>query len=534
MLIPSSSSSLTLLPHHLCEQSLEKQRCVSHVSELLTSNDDVQNLTLLRSFLMESTSHIHKAMHKSNSIKQWSKNINILKNTTPTSRDQVAFSNCEKLLELSMHRLGDSMMALRSNSNSTRIPLESQHDAHTWLTSVLSYHVTCLEGLEGLTARAFIEADLENLISRAKTSLDMFVAIFPPKEKDYEQALVIDQFPSWVASEDRKLLESSSSVKDVIKPNVVVAKDGSGNFKTVSEAVASAPNNAQRRFVILVKKGTYVEQVNIGKIKSNLMLVGEGMDATIITGSLNNKDGRPISISGTISSDGPGLILKDLCIQNTAGPQKDQAVALRANGDRTVVYRCRIEAFQDTLYAQAQRQFYRECIIAGTVDFIFGDASTVIQNSKIIARRPMNGQSNIVTAQKRSYPKENTGTSIQHCDIIPSPELGPVIGGIKTYLGRPWGSFSRTVVMESFIDKHVDPAGWQVWSSDEDPMVKTKTLYYGEYENKGPGADISRRVKWSGFHVITNRADAFNFTVGRLINGGAWLPSTGVPFDVGL
>lgn len=281
---------------HVVSQLLVLKK--DHSSMILTTKKDVE-FTLFRSFLMEySTSHILKAMHKFNAIKQW------MNNHSP--RDQAAaLSDCIKLLDFSMDRVRDSMEALDRNYD------ESHDDAHTWLSSVLSYHVTCLEGLveESSIARALMESDVEDLISRAKTSLDMFVAIFPQKtiflKNDDNKDDVIVEFPSWVRSEDRKLVECGmgEDIKYKYKYNVVVAQDGSGNFKSVSEAVADAPDYSKRRYVIFVKAGRYVEQVNIGKTKTNVMLLGEGMNATIITGSFNQKEGQSIMQSATVGMD---------------------------------------------------------------------------------------------------------------------------------------------------------------------------------------------------------------------------------------
>ncbi|MBA0694650.1 hypothetical protein Goari_004927 [Gossypium aridum] len=183
-----------------------------------------------------------------------------------------------------------------------------------------------------------------------------------------------------------------------------------------------------------------------------------------------------------------------------------------------------------TLYTHSNRQFYRDSEITGTVDFIFGDAAVVFQNCKLVVRKPMDKQSNMVTAQGRIDPNQNTGTSIQSCNIIASSDLEPVKGSFKSYLGRPWKEYSRTVVMQSHIGDHIDPSGWSVWNGD----FALKTLYYGEYVNKGPGAGTSKRVKWPGYHVITSAEEAKKFTVAGLIQGGSWLKPTGVKFTEGL
>lgn len=328
-----------------------------------------------------------------------------------------------------------------------------------------------------------------------------------------------------MTTRDRHLLETNGAA---IKANIVVAQDGTGNYKTVKGAIAAAPAKSTSRFVIHIKKGTYKENVNIRK--KNIMLAGDGMGLTIITGSLNVVDGSTTFNSATVAAVGDGFIAQDIWFQNTAGPQKHQAVALRVGADQSVINRCRMDAFQDTLYTHTNRQFYRDCYITGTVDYIFGNAAVVFQNCKLVARKPMSKQFNTVTAQGREDPNQNTGTSIQKCNVIASSDLEPVKGKIKTYLGRPWKQYSRTVYLQSYIGDHIHPSGWSVWDGD----FALKTLYYGEYMNNGPRAGTSKRVKWAGYRVIANAAEASKFTVTGLVQGNVWLKSTGVTYTEGL
>lgn len=214
-----------------------------------------------------------------------------------------------------------------------------------------------------------------------------------------------------------------------------------------------------------------------------------------------------------------------MTFQNTAGAAKFQAVALRNGADLSAFYSCRFEGYQDTLYTHSLRQFYRDCEIYGTIDYIFGNAVVVLQNCKIYLRKPMSNQYNVITAQGRTDPNQNTGISIHKCSILAAEDLG----SIKSYLGRPWKEYSRTVVMQSFIDGIIDLAGWSVWSGE----FALSTLYYAEFDNRGFGSDTSNRVKWDGFHVIGG-TDAANFTVSRFVQGGVWLPGTGVPYVGGL
>ncbi|PPS20325.1 hypothetical protein GOBAR_AA00259 [Gossypium barbadense] len=450
------SSSSTALPYRFCERAVDQKSCSVFLSEM-ASNTTLKMKDagdVLQAFLEQSKVRMQNAM---NVAKKFKHRIN-------NPGEQAALADCMELMESSMDRIMDSMVAVDKQDAT------SYSNAHAWLSSVLTNHVTCLDGLEG-SARTLMEPGFNDLISRARTSLAIFVSFSPRKTKLIDP--LIDGFPSWVSSKDRKLLQS---LPNEIKANVV----------TLGEAVAAAPDKSKTRYIIYVKKGTYKENVEIGKNKKNLMIVGDGMKSTIITGSLNVIDGSTTFRSATVAAVGDGFMAQDIWFQNTAGPQKHQAVALRVGADQSVINRCQIDGYQDTLYTHSNRQFYRDSEITGTVDFIFGDAAVVFQNCKLVVRKPMDKQSNMVTAQGRIDPNQNTGTSIQS-----------------------W---------------------WSVWTGD----FALKTLYYGEYMNKGPGAGTSKRVKWPGYHVITSADEAKKFTVAGLIQGGSWLKPTGVTFTEGL
>jgi pectinesterase len=133
----------------------------------------------------------------------------------------------------------------------------------------------------------------------------------------------------------------------------------------------------------------------------------------------------------------------------------------------------------------------------------------------IYARRPMDKQKNVVTAQGRTDPNQNTGISIHNSRVMASSDLRPVLSSFKTYLGRPWKEYSRTVFLQTYLDSLVDPAGWLEW----DGNFALNTLYYGEYRNSGPGASTRGRVKWRGYRVITSSTEASRFTVANFIAG---------------
>lgn len=226
---------------------------------------------------------------------------------------------------------------------------------------------------------------------------------------------------------------------------------------------------------------------------------------------------------------GRGFIARDLTIENTSGPQKHQAVALRSDSDLSVFYRVEIKGYQDTLYTHTMRQFFRDCRISGTIDFIFGDATVVFQDCLVLAKQGLPQQKNTVTAQGRKDSNQPTGFSFQFCNVSADSDLAPNVNTTSTYLGRPWKLYSRTVFMQSYFSNVIRPEGWLEWNG---PFA-LNTSYYGEFMNYGPGSGLGGRVKWSGFHALNSSAQAVNFTVAQFIEGNSWLPATGVAYTAG-
>ncbi|KAF3451680.1 hypothetical protein FNV43_RR07776 [Rhamnella rubrinervis] len=500
-------------PHTNDESQYDSISCSAMVLEIARATTMPMDRTSpLQCFLTKTTPHIEEALDMANDVKHRINN----------PRERAALHDCVELMDSSIDSVLDSIKALQKHTP------HSYEDAHVWLSAVFTNHVICMDGLEG-QGWTMMEPKLNDLIARARTSLAMVVAISARQDNVLLEPL-IEEFPTWVTNRDSSLLKAFPN--DVFKPNIVVAQDGSGNTRTVKEAIESVPKNSKVRYIIYVKKGVYYENVRIGKTKRNVMLVGDGMFSTIINGSLNAVDGATTFNSATVAVDGDGFIAQDIGFQNTAGPQKHQAVALRVSGDKSVINRCYMDGYQDTLYAHSSRQFYKDSYITGTIDFIFGYAAVVFQSCKLVARKPMKGQNNMVTAQGRADKNQSSGTSIQRCEVTASSDLVPVKTSVRSYLGRPWKAYSRTVVMQSYIGDHIDPAGWSIWN--DTTLSYLDTLYYGEYLNRGPGAGLSKRVKWHGYHKIDNPAEAQHFTVAELIQGGTWLKDTGVSYVEGL
>ncbi|KAL7001677.1 pectinesterase [Sarracenia purpurea var. burkii] len=333
-------------------------------------------------------------------------------------------------------------------------------------------------------------------------------------------------FPGWVSSGDRRLL-----LRELPNPDLVVAKDGSGDFCTIREALDEYANRRSSggRFVIYLKSGVYNEYIEVGLKMKNIMVIGDGWRTTVVTGNRSHGGGFSTFDSATVSVVGDGFIARGITFRNTAGPENGQAVALISRSDRSVFYRCSFEGYQDTLCVHSQRQFYAKSHVFGTVDFIFGNAAVVFQNCFIHGRRPLHGNQIVITAQSRSDPNQNTGISIHGCIVVPAPNHNQTrFRPFVAYLGRPWRDYARVVYLKTYLDRFVPPMGWSPWGNRTENLG---TLYYGEYRNYGPGASTEGRVKWSGYHDITNVTEAEKFCVGELIGGQSWLPDAGVPFN---
>ncbi|XP_048333369.2 probable pectinesterase/pectinesterase inhibitor 35 [Ziziphus jujuba] len=443
-------------------------------------------------------------------------------------------TDCLELLDDSVDLLAKVMISSRHGY------VDGDHgdgdDVHTWLSAALTNQQTCLESLERYRIKdekGVMEANSQSLSKSVSNSLALYLSSAKPSNpsnggRRRRRLLSSGNFPTWVSAAERKLLETPVGE---IEAHAVVAKDGSGTHMTISEALGASMAGGGGRTVIHVKAGTYHEYIKIPTKQKNVMLIGDGKGKSVIVGDRNYEDGWTTYESATVGAMGDGFIARDITFLNSAGPSKHQAVALRVGSDKSVIFQCSIIGNQDTLYTLSKRQFYRDTDIYGTVDFIFGDSAVVFQSCNIYARKPASTNvKNFITAQGRSSPDQNTGISIHRCKISAANDLAPVKSKYETYLGRPWKQYSRTVIMQSFIDDSIHRSGWSPWSGG----FALKTLYYGEYMNSGPGSSTAFRVKWPGCHPSLTPAEAKPFTVGSFIAGDLWLPATGVSFDSGL
>ena len=284
----------------------------------------------------------------------------------------------------------------------------------------------------------------------------------------------------------------------VFPDSVTVKQDGSGNFKTIQAAVNAVRDLGQKRVFILIKNGVYHEKLIVPSWKTNISLEGESRDSTIITNSdysgklyANGPDafGRDkfnTYTSYTVLVQGNGFVAENITIENTAG-RVGQAVALHIEADRAIIKNCKLLGNQDTLYTATgnSRQYFVDCYIEGTTDFIFGEATVYFENCTIKSLT----DSYVTAAATTKF--QTYGFVLAKCKLVADTSLK------KVYLGRPWRPYAKTVFIECQLGNQFLPEGWDPWKGDAMFPDKEKTAFYAEYNSGGPGAAAKSRVPWS-------------------------------------
>jgi pectinesterase len=295
--------------------------------------------------------------------------------------------------------------------------------------------------------------------------------------------------------------------------NLTVAADGSGQFKTVQEAVMTVPSGTAANPVIIhIKPGTYRELIYVQREKRFFQLVGENSTNTVIVfglyASMTNLDGKPIGTfhTPTATIDADDFTAEQVTFENSAGPV-GQALAIRVDGDRAAFRDCRFIGWQDTILVNRGRQYFDHCYIGGHVDFIFGAATSWFEHCLICSR----GAGGYLTAA--STPNDVPyGYVFSHCRIIgENPET-------RTYLGRPWRIYASTIYLDTEMSEVVRPEGWNDWKKPE----THQTARYAEFNSTGPGASPATRVPWA---KQLTAEEAANITVDRVLGGSdGWRP----------
>lgn len=311
---------------------------------------------------------------------------------------------------------------------------------------------------------------------------------------------------------------------------LVVARDGSGQFRNISDAIEVCRAFMDYHKVIYIKKGTYKEKIIIPQWLTNIELCGEDRDQTILTWddhanipvamaldswpvdiaqAIRPKDGRTMIgtfRTFTLKIQGSRITLKNLTIENNA-PRLGQAVALQADGDMLTFLNCRFLGNQDTIYTSNAhcRQYFKDCYIEGTTDFIFGPSTAWFENCDIFCKHD-----SYITAA--STPQDAPyGYVFNNCHIRCAEGVNQV------YLGRPWRDYGYTLFMNCELPRQIRPEGWHPWQKQRE-----NTARYMEYNNHGEGAATAGRVGWS--HQLTKK-EVQKITLNEVFSvHNTWLP----------
>lgn len=287
------------------------------------------------------------------------------------------------------------------------------------------------------------------------------------------------------------------------KTEIIVDRNGTGDFRNIQEAINSVRTADPRgRITIRIKNGIYKEKLILPPHVTNIHFIGENRDKTVI----NHDDHANINKMGTFKTytfllSGNDITLENLTIENSSEPL-GQAVALHIEGDRVILRNCRLLGHQDTLYAgrDGARQYFENCYIEGTTDFIFGPSTAWFEGCTI-------------HCQKNSYiTAANTPQNIKYGYIFNNCNITLAQDVNAMYLGRPWRAYAMTLFMNCSLPKGIKPEGWDNWNSE----ANEKTARYMEYNNKGEGAVTDNRVKWT---KILTSAEAKEYTVQNVLSG---------------
>ena len=267
------------------------------------------------------------------------------------------------------------------------------------------------------------------------------------------------------------------------KRDIYVNPDGSGDYKTITEALEGIRAYMDYTVTVHIANGVYKEKIIIPSWLQNVKFIGESADSTIITFDHHaNIDKMGTFRTFTVRVDACDATFENLTIENNA-PKLGQAVALHTEGDKLIFKNCRFLGNQDTIFTGGRysRLYFEDCYIEGTTDFIFGPATAYFKNCDIL-----NKSESYITAA--STPKDvKYGYIFDGCKLRALPQVK------KAYLGRPWRPYAYTVFINCDMDSHICPAGWDNWRNPENE----KTARYGEYGSKGPGAANEGRVNWA-------------------------------------
>lgn len=292
---------------------------------------------------------------------------------------------------------------------------------------------------------------------------------------------------------------------------IVVAKDGSGDYTSVQAAFDAVPSHNERPVTIYVKNGIYKEKLHLDSTQNKVLLVGENRFNTILT--YDDHTGKITAAGDTVTTRtscsflmaGDDFTAKNITFRNNAGFYAGQAVAVEVRGDKAAFVDCRFIGNQDVLFTSNpdSREYYKNCYIEGTTDFIFGSATAFFDQCRIHSKK----NSHVTAA---STPKDHPyGYVFYDCELTGDTTV------THADLGRPWRAYASVTYLHCYLGPHIRPAGWSNWHDTD----RYKTARYAEYKDYGPGADPSARLPWT--HQLTSQ-QAKRYTVQNVLGG--WSP----------
>ena len=467
--------------------------------------------------------------------------------------------NCETLLGQACDEL-THLLHVASKPKLASLP-DQVDPILTRLTAVRAYQTTCVDEIKDDK----LKSDMEKALYVAnKNTFNSEKIMYNIPDILMEFGVELDLFHGAIAGHRRRLLSDDHEepeqekhehdeyefieeayfktpepepIDDItkVKPKVVVAQDGSGDYKTIKKALEAYPSDHKGRYIIHIKAGEYNEGQIIVE-QHNVFMYGDGRDKTIITGNENFAFSQcATSQSATFIAQGERFMAKGITFRNTIGPSGLQAVAFRSISPHTLMIDCSFEGYQNTLYYHAHDQFYKNCSIYGTVDFIFGSGRAYIQNSEIYVRKPDQlNQSNTILADARMKKEEKGGVVLRKCKVKATKELKKVQGQVKTYLGRPYKEYSKEMVMQSELGGMLEPEGWTKMDVPKGNKYYD-SCYIREFYNKGPASSTEDRPdKWKGYMIIKSKKYAKGYSPEKFIHAGSWVPHAGIDVDLKL
>ncbi|KAK4747131.1 hypothetical protein SAY87_026168 [Trapa incisa] len=514
---PSRDSGLPPAVQHVCKATRFPDVCASSLSQFPPAGHGPSQI--MNAAISISAENLRKGQDKVNRI---------LVSSAKSLNRTAAAKICLDLLRNSTYRMESVFDALSRAKTK---------DARAWLSAALVFQYDCWSALKFAYDTTAVQVNktmafLDSLTMQTSNALAMVVSYdIYGNDTGLWRLPMTERDGFWAAG----IISSSGSdqgftagfTQDLKADAIVCQDDADGCYGKIQDAVVAASNNRAERFVIHIKAGVFKEIVRVPLEKKNVVFVGDGVGKTVITGSLTvGQLGMTTYNTATVGECimGDGFMATGITFENTAGPVTHQAVAFRSDSDFSYVEKCEFLGNQDTLYAHSLRQYYKSCSIEGNIDFILWNSATIFQDCEILVRprqqQPEKGEDNVVVAQGRTDPSQSTGFVFQNC----------LINGTEAYmnlyrqnhkihnnfLGRPWKKYSRAVFINCNLETLISPQGWMPWDGD----FALTTLFFGEFNNTGPGSAIGQRVWWSS-QIPAAHLDTYSFS--SFIQGDEWV-----------